>query len=455
MGRIGALSMRFGAATVARMTDTTAADLGRAIAAGDTDPVDLTESYLAAINAHPERDRIFTRVTSERALAEAEAARGRAQSGRRLSPLDGVPISWKDLYDTAGVATEAGTPLLAGRVPTQDARVLESATRAGLVCLGKTHMTELAFSGLGYNAMTATPPNAIQTDLAPGGSSSGAAASTGLGLCAAGIGSDTGGSIRAPAAWNDLVGFKPTHRALPLDGVVPLCPRFDTPGPLCHSVEDAALLFQALGGPATDLAGAYLDGARFLVLQAGLDDTEDAPRSAFENAVARLQAAGAVVEDADLTAPRDALALSAALYTAEAYANWGEAIEAEPEKMFKGVRDRFLGGATVSAAEYLRGWQKLEALRDQYVRATAGYDAVLLPTCPIMPPKMTDLEADVAYFTERNLMALRNTRIGNLMGLTAVTLPTGVPMTGLMLMASPGADARLLRLAKAAEMALT
>lgn len=436
------------------MTEKTAAELGREIAAGETDPLALTQAYLGQIEAHPDADRIYARTTPERALAEAEAASERAKAGRRLSPLDGVPISWKDLYDTAGVVTEGGTPLLAGRVPEVDAQVLETATAAGLVCLGKTHQTELAFSGLGYNPMTATPPNAIEPDLAPGGSSSGAAVSVALGLCAAGIGSDTGGSIRTPAAWNDLVGFKPTHGALPLKGVVPLCPRLDTPGPLCRSVEDAALLFAAMGGVAADLAGADLDGARFLVMEAGLDEAEDAPRSAFENAAARLEAAGAVVERADLKEPREALAMSAALYTAEAYATWGEAIEAAPEKMFKGVRDRFLSGAEVSAAEYVRGWNRLDALRAEYVQTTAAYDAVILPTSPILPPKVADLEADVAYFTDRNLMALRNTRYGNLMGVTSISLPTGVPMTGLMLMAAPREDARLLRLAAAVERAL-
>ena len=136
----------------------TAADLGRGIAAGQIDPVALCKTYLDAIDAHPMRDRIYARVTHERALTEAQAAAMRAKSGHRLSPLDGVPISWKDLFDTAGTATEAGSKLLEGRVPDADAIVLANATAAGLVCLGKTHMSELAFSGLGHNPSTATPP---------------------------------------------------------------------------------------------------------------------------------------------------------------------------------------------------------------------------------------------------------------------------------------------------------
>jgi len=187
-----------------------AGDLGRGIGAGDIDPVALTETYLAAIDAHPSRDRIYARVTHDRARAEARAAQARAQAGRRLSLLDGVPISWKDLFDTAGVATEAGTALLKDRVPEADCEVLRNATMAGAVCLGKTHMSELAFSGLGLNPITETPPCVNDADAVPGGSSSGAATSVAFGLAACAIGSDTGGSVRIPSAWNDLVGLKTT-----------------------------------------------------------------------------------------------------------------------------------------------------------------------------------------------------------------------------------------------------
>ena len=149
-----------------------AAALGRGIAAGEIEPVALAEAHLDAVAAHPHGREIYARTTPERAKAEAAAAHDRAKAGRLRGPLDGVPISWKDLFDTAGVATEAGSALLEGRVPDTDARVLRTATAAGLVCLGKTHMTELAFSGLGYNPVTATPPNINDPEGAPGGSSS-------------------------------------------------------------------------------------------------------------------------------------------------------------------------------------------------------------------------------------------------------------------------------------------
>ena len=206
----------------------TAAHLGRGIESGEIDPVDLCDIYLAAIDAHPMRDRIYARVSADRARNEAAAASVRAKAGQRLSSLDGVPVSWKDLFDTAGVATEAGTKLMEGRVPTTDAEVLRVATGMGLVCLGKTHMSEIAFSGLGYNPMTATPPCVNDPDAVPGGSSSGAAASVAFGLAAAAVGSDTGGSVRVPSVWNDLVGLKTTFGRLPVAGSVALCTEFDT-----------------------------------------------------------------------------------------------------------------------------------------------------------------------------------------------------------------------------------
>ena len=432
-----------------------AADLGRAIEAGRIDPVELTEAFLSAAQDHPLTSRIYARLTPARAREEAIAAGARARAGLRRGPLDGVPISWKDLVDTAGVGTEAGSALLKGRVPKRDARVLHAAQDAGLVCLGKTHMTELAFSGLGYNPVTETPPSVTDPDAVAGGSSSGAATSVAFGLAAAGIGSDTGGSVRVPSVWNDLVGLKTTHGRLSLEGVVPLCPRFDTVGPLCRTVEDTSLLFAAMAGTkAPDLAASDLSGTRFLVLENGMEGAEDLPQRGFQSASERLEAAGASLSHATLGSVSEALPLSGVLFATEAYATWRHRIEAEPELMFEGVRERFRSGGAHSGPDYVAAWQRLEELRANYLSETAEFDAVLLPTCPIMPPKIDRLAADLDYFNARNLMALRNTRVANLMGLAALTLPTGQPATGLMMCVAPGAEEHLLRLGRAAEAAL-
>ena len=434
----------------------TAAALGRGIGAGDIDPVELTQAYLSAIAAHPETPRIYARVTADRAMSEAEAARNRAKSGMRLSPLDGVPISWKDLFDTSGIATESGSALLKDRIPEQDAVVLQSATSMGLICLGKTHMSELAFSGLGVNPKTATPPNINDAGAAPGGSSSGAAASVAFDLAAAGIGSDTGGSVRIPSAWNNLVGLKTTSGRLTLEGVVPLCLKFDTIGPLARSVEDAALLLGVMEGTSgPDLQGSTLKGRRFAALQTSvLEDTRDAPLSAYEAAVEKLKHAGATVEPLHVPELEEAMALSGVLFTAEAYGLWQDVIEADPEKMFDQILERFRIGKTVSGPEYVSAWAKLDSARAAWDVATAGYDAVLAPTAPILPPNVERLGSDHDYYVTENLLALRNTRVGNLMGLCALTLPTGVPSCGLMMLAAPDTEEALLRVGAAAEAAL-
>lgn len=433
-----------------------AADLGRGIGRGEIDPEALCDTYLAAIKAHPLQERIYARLTEDRARAEAAAAAARAREGTRRGPLDGAPISWKDLFDTAGTATEAGSAYLRGRVPDRDAAVLAAATRAGLVCLGKTHMSELAFSGLGYNPVTATPPCVNDEAAVPGGSSSGAAASVAFGLAAAGIGSDTGGSVRIPSAWNDLVGLKTTHGLLSLEGVVPLCMTFDTVGPLCRTVEDAGLLLEVMGGGAApDLSGVSLSGRRFLVLEnVGMEDLRDAPARGFARAVEVIESAGGVVERGEIPEVSEAMPLSACLFTVDAYARWREVIEADPALMFHEILERFRAGADFSGVDYVQGWDRLHGLRAAYAEKTAAYDAVIVPTSPISPPNVERLASDHDYYVAENLLALRNTRIGNLMGLAGVSLPTGVPSAGVMLLGAPRSEGRLLRLAAAVEAAL-
>ena len=431
----------------------TAVDLGAGIAAGEIDPVALTEIYLAAIDAHPMKDRIYARVTHDRARAEAAAASRRAQENRRLSALDGVPISWKDLFDTAGIVTEAGTKLLEGRTPDTDALVLRRATAAGLVCLGKTHMSEIAFSGLGLNPIMGTPPCVNDADAVPGGSSSGAGASVAFGLAAAGIGSDTGGSVRIPSAWNDLTGFKTTHGRLPLDGVVPLCLTFDTVGPLCRSMADNAAFFAILdGSKPVDLGGATVKGLDFAILDSVvMDDVRTEPRAGFEASVAKLEAAGARIFRIVVADLFEAFNRAGSLYSADSYGWWRDLVEAHPEKMFPQILERVRGGKTVSGADYVSDWNRLRELRKTYAKVTETYDAVIMPTAPILPPHAERLLTDDEYYKAENLLALRNTRVANLMDVPSFTLPTGVPSCGIMFNGQTGQDERLLRIGAAVE----
>jgi len=437
-------------------TNMTAADLGRAIDKGTINPVELCEAFLDKIASHPLASRIYARTTPARARGEAMGAASRAKTGQRKGLLDGVPISWKDLFDTAGVETEAGSALLKGRVPAADAAVLTAATRDGLVCLGKTHMSELAFSGLGLNPITATSPCINDEKAVSGGSSSGAAASVAFGLAPAGIGSDTGGSVRIPAAWNDLVGLKTTTGRLPLTGVVPLCETFDTVGPLARSVEDCAHLLAAMENRrAPDLEGTSLSGARLMVLETvALDDLRERPARGLDDALARLARAGAKITRGGLPELSEAMSLTSTLVTAEAYGIWGPTVETAPEKMFPRILERVRAGADVKASDYVAAWRRLRVIRNLWAEMSAGYDAVILPTAAILPPDANRLMTDFDYYISENLLSLRNTRIGNLMDVCALTLPTAEPSCGISFMAGPMQEDRLLRLGIAAERAL-
>lgn len=437
----------------------TAADLGRGIDAGAIDPRALLETHLDAIARHPLAERVYARLTPGRARAEAAAAAERARLGVRRGPLDGVPVSLKDLFDTAAVETEAGSRLLAGRTPAADAACVARLSAAGLVCLGKTHLSELAFSGLGYNPRTATAPNVHDPDWAPGGSSSGAAASVALGLASIGLGSDTGGSVRIPAAWQNLVGLKTTAGLVSTAGCVPLSPTLDTVGPLCRSVEDAALTLAALtGGRAPDLAGATLAGAAVYAPQDTVFDGADpAPVAAFEAAVARLEAAGLRVVRGPAPEFEEMLTVAArdgAIVDTEGYAVWGEAIEADPDAMLPMIRDRFRGGMRPRADQIDRARLAFRRLADGWLARTAGFDAAIMPTVPILPPSVARIAADAEHYVARNLLALRNTRLANMMGLCALTLPCPEPACGAMLTGRPFDDARLLRLGAAAAAAV-
>lgn len=436
-----------------------AADQGRALAAGTISPRDLTEAYLDTIDAHPARDDIYVRTTPERAQAEAHAAEQRLKSGMAAGPLDGVPISWKDLYDVAGVTCEGGTRLLKGRIAPADCPVVARGTAAGTICLGKTHTTEIAFSGLGVNPMTGTPPNALEPTLAPGGSSSGAAVSTKLGLAAAGIGSDTGGSVRIPAGWNDLVGLKTTAGLIPIDGVVSLSPTYDTVGPLCHTIEDAALMFSILADlPVPDWEGAALGDETLHVAETYvLDGCDDGIVEAMEDTLKTLASVGAHItrgptpEFADVFKTMSEIS---PIVPAEAWAEWGARIEANPGVMWGPIEKRVRGGQNADPAKDALARAEMERHSTAIKARIAENGLIVLPTSPCFPPEAARLLVDEAYFAERNLLALRNTRLANLLVLSSLTVPTHTPMCGLMLFAPPGAEARLLRAGRAIEKAL-
>ncbi len=438
----------------------TATELGEQIRNRSISPLELTQHFLTRIKEQDSDRRIYVRTTDERALVEAEAAEIRAAQGLARSPLDGVPISWKDLYDTAGVRTEGGSPLLAERTPKSDATVLERATSAGMICLGKTNTVQFALGGIGTNPVTGTPPNAVMTDTprAPGGSSSGAAVSVASGLAAAGIGSDTGGSVRVPAAWNALVGFKTSIGALPMRGVLPLARSLDTVGPLTKSVTDAAALFAILGArPLVDLNNASPSKLKLLVAETVVwDDIESGVENPLRTALEKLIGAGAKIDYAQIPEFAEittAVKRHGSIAVAEGYQCWKHLIDEQGQLIDPLVRFRFHQGRDMSTTN-------IESVRSTIIRLTptfyqriAGYDALLAPTVPIQPPPLSEVETNAEKYRIANGLALRNTQIGNLLPSCAITLPvTSHPVpAGLMVITRAGDDDRLLRVAKAIE----
>ena len=407
----------------------TATNLGQKIGNGEIDPVELTAKYFESIRKHPLREKIYARLTESRAMKEANLAKKRAIKGTRKSLLDGVPMSWKDLFDTADIPTEAGSLLLKNRTPKSDAIVLRNASNAGLVCLGKTHMSELAFSGLGLNPITNTPPCVNDKHAVPGGSSSGAAASVAFNLAPAGIGSDTGGSVRIPAAWNDLVGLKTTLGRLPVGGSVPLNPDFDTIGPLCKSVEDASNIFNVLEGKdLSDIKKLELKNLKFMVLTTGtFDDAHINVNTGFNNVVNAIKDCGASIESRDINEINEVQEIGFQIMSAGSYGTWGTKIEEAPELMFPEILTRFRSGKHILVADYISSWARLRALRVLWEEKTRFYDAVILPTSQILPPNLERLLKDGEYYKKQNLLALKNTRIANLLGLACLLYTSPSP----------------------------
>lgn len=442
----------------------TALALGSAIEKGKLDPRELTELFLTRIETLDPEKKIYTRVTKERARKEADAASARAKAGLRISPLDGVPINWKELVDLTDEPSTACSNLLAHNVASRDATAVARLARAGVITLGKTTMTELAFSGLGLNPIFGTPENPHDTNTmrAPGGSSSGAGVSVARSLAAAAIGTDTGGSVRIPASWNGLVGLKTSWARVPLDGTVPLSPNLDTIGPLTHTVADSTALFSFMTRSRADIRDVALkDHAVLVPDNLVFDGLDRGIAKAVEAAIDQLGRAGLRIIVKPIAALDRIEQLTwegTSILAAEAYGIWGDMVEAGAEQMFASIANRFRMGAHGTAAGVAATLLAREETRRAYLEETAGFDAVLMPTVMSSPPEIGTLFADDAAYGDANRKALRNTTLGNQLGLCALTLPVGTDAlnlpVGLMAQAPHGHDEKLLRLGRAMEITL-
>jgi aspartyl-tRNA(Asn)/glutamyl-tRNA(Gln) amidotransferase subunit A len=445
---------------------TTIAEAAGALAAGRVTAAGLTEEALARI-ADPavEGARAYVAVHADAARAVARAMGALRAVGRATSPWAGVPICVKDLFDEAGHPTRAGSVVLADAPPAEHAAPsVARLERAGFVVLGRTNMTEFAFSGLGVNPHHGTPRSSWDrmTGRLPGGSSSGTAVAVADGMAVVGLGTDTGGSCRVPAALCGIVGWKPTASRVPLAGVLPLAPSLDSVGPLANDVADCALLDALMAGdddPApvvpARLAGLRLGLPRGTYLTEGLDATVAAT---FERALSRLSAAGARVEEFDLPELTDVPAVNATggFAASEAFA-WHRALIAERRDRYDPrILARILRGERMSAADYIALVEARARIIAAIAPRTSAFDAVAAPTCPLVPPALAEVEEEKEY-NRINLLLLRNTSVGNFLDRCSMSLPchrAGEAPVGLMLTGERMGDARLLAVAAAVEAAL-
>jgi len=447
-----------------RLSALSAAAIGRLYLAGETDPVAVTEFFLDRIRSCPDQ-AIFISLTEDRARTEAAASARRYRAGRPLGPLDGVPIAWKDLVDLAGTTTTAGAEVLRHASPAAaDAPIAHSLAQAGMVGLGKTNLSEFAYSGLGLNPHYGTPVNPFDatTPRAPGGSSSGSAVAVACGLAPCAIGTDTGGSVRIPAAFNGLVGLKTSEGRIDKTGVFALSQTLDTVGPLARTVEDCILVDAALrGAVATDIRRTDLSALRILVPEnIVFDEAEDGVVANFERALATLAAGGARIERrriAILDETQSVGATHGSLTAAEAYALHRELIEGpDAARVDARVVSRITNGKRMSAQDLLAIQSMRRRLKPAMVAALGGA-LLAMPTVPHAAPEIAALEADVDLFHRTNIRTLRNTMIGNTLDLCGLALPTGLDgrglPTSLLLSAPAGAEARLLSAGLAAEAA--
>ena len=428
-------------------------DVSKLLEKGQLCPEELTHFYLDKIYSDSRSKDVFTAVLKKSALESAKESKKRAKVGLRKGVLDGIPISVKDLADIKGEFTRGGSSLTDKKKAKKNAVFIDELQSQGVIILGKTHMTELAFSGLGLNTITATPANPFNEELVSGGSSSGSAVSVSRNYCFASIGSDTGGSVRIPAAWNNLVGLKTTHNLIDLNGVLKLCPSFDTLGPICRNVDDTNLLFNGMiNGKFQKLRKYRPENFKFLIIKnmffEGIDgDINDS----FNVTIDKIIKSGARVEYKNISEIDSAFEISKTVFPAEAYGMWQHEIEKNPEKMFSPIRERFRSGKKILAHDYVYSLQRLFELRMSFLEKVIGFDAILAPTSPIKPPSITKLLASHKFFTERNLLALRNTRIANSLNLCALTLPTNTDFSGLMLMGRPNNEFDLMSIGLAIE----
>jgi aspartyl-tRNA(Asn)/glutamyl-tRNA(Gln) amidotransferase subunit A len=474
-GAAAALVPKITEASQAKTEPRTLLEASQLIRRRKISPVELTQGCLARIERLNPKLNAFITVTADTALAEAGAAASEIQRGRWRGPLHGIPIALKDLVDTAGVRTTAASAAFKDRVPTADAEIVRRLKAAGAVFLGKLNLHEFAYGGSSAISHFGPVRNPWNVAHSPGGSSGGSAAAVAAGLCFAAIGSDTGGSIRQPAAYCGIVGHKPTYGLVSTSGVIPLSWSLDHLGPMTRTVMDAALMLQAIAGydpqdPAsldalvpdyTATIAASTSSLRLGIPRAFFyDDLHPDVQSAMDAALAVLKRLTRSQRDIPPLAA-DATYASVMdpyvkIITSEAYDYHKERVTQTPELYQAATLRRLRAGADVTLSAYIDSRRKLDQVRHSVARMFETVDLIITPTAPVPPYAIADLTDPVAA-RPRELQMLHNTRPLNQLGLPTISVPCGFTADGLpigMQISGPlGADALVFRLAHAYEQA--
>jgi aspartyl-tRNA(Asn)/glutamyl-tRNA(Gln) amidotransferase subunit A len=428
-------------------------------------PVELTRACLARIEALNPSLNAFITVTAESALAEAQRAESEVQHGGWRGPLHGIPIALKDLIDTAGVKTTAASALFKDRIPQEDATVVRRLKDAGAVLLGKLNMHEFAYGGTSVPSFYGRVSNPWNVERIAGGSSGGPAAAVAAGLCYAALGSDTGGSIRQPAAFCGIVGLKPTYGRVSNRGVIPLAWSLDHIGPMTRSVADAAIVLQVIAGYDPDETssqdrpvGRYLESMRQNRgrLRVGVPrefffaNLDPEIQATFDQALAVLVRIGAETRDVPLEVSKDRTVIRA-----EAYAYHAEYMAKTPELYIPETLGKLKLGAAIDGQSYIRARRDLDRLRRSTLNVFSSVDLLVTPTTPVSPPKASDYPATLDGALALDGLVLRNTRPFNMYGFPTISVPCGMTNDGLpiglQISGPPWEEQRVLGLARAFE----
>jgi aspartyl-tRNA(Asn)/glutamyl-tRNA(Gln) amidotransferase subunit A len=452
-------------AQVTNLTQLSLAAASQLVQARKVSPVELTETCLERIDQFDPKLNAFITVTGHSALAQARDAEAEIQRGLWRGPLHGIPIALKDVVGTAGVRTTAACGVFKDRVPAKDAEIVRRLKAAGAVLLGKLNLHECAYGGSSLFSHFGSVKNPWGADYMTGGSSGGSAAAVAAELCYAAIGSDTGGSIRQPAAYCGIVGLKPTYGRVSVRGVIPLSWTFDHVGPMTRTVADAALMLQTLAGydpedpvsidaPVPDYIGALTQSTASIRI--GIprnhfyDNLHPDIALAIDSARAVLRKLTANQTEIEIPAPGDPTVLKA-----EAYVYHRDHVTNTPELYQEDTLRRIMSGAEVVLVDYINGRLQVDQVRRSILRAFDSVDVLLTPTTTVPPFKVEELRAGPAGLRTKEILSLRNTRPFNILGLPTISLPCGFTRAGLpigmQLSGRPGDEATVLCLASAYE----